>query len=178
MKGVVFTEFLEMVENQFGDDVCDQMIESSDLSNGGAYTSVGTYDYQEMIHMVVQLSKLTNIPVPELVEAYGRNLLNVFESKFNEFFVSPNSTFEFLKGIETVIHTEVRKLYPDAELPEFAVTESGNTLTLAYQSPRCLGDLALGLMKGVAAYYDEQIDIEMILENDEGSQVLFNLTRT
>ena len=47
MKGIVFTEFLEMVEAQFGLDTVDAIIENSDLPSRGAYTAVGT-DMEKM----------------------------------------------------------------------------------------------------------------------------------
>jgi hypothetical protein len=50
MKGMVFTEFLEMVEAKFSADMVDDIISDSDLPNGGAYTSVGTYDHSELVH--------------------------------------------------------------------------------------------------------------------------------
>ena len=36
MKGIVFTEFLEMVEEKYGYEVVDQIIEESKLPSGGA----------------------------------------------------------------------------------------------------------------------------------------------
>ena len=38
MKGVVFTEFLEMVEDIFSPDIADQIVEEADLPSGGVYT--------------------------------------------------------------------------------------------------------------------------------------------
>jgi PleD family two-component response regulator len=40
MKGIVFTEFLEMVENRFSEHTVDQLIEQVDLPSKGIYTSV------------------------------------------------------------------------------------------------------------------------------------------
>src|SRR5262245_35992633 len=52
MKGVVFTEFLEMVGAKFGEDMVDDVILACELPSGGAYTSVGTYDHQELFALV------------------------------------------------------------------------------------------------------------------------------
>jgi len=57
MKGMVFTEFLEMVEDQFGFTMADKIISEAELASGGVYTSVGTYHHQEMVALVVNLSK-------------------------------------------------------------------------------------------------------------------------
>ena len=37
MKGVVFTEFLEMVEQKFGMEMVNALIENNDLSSDGVY---------------------------------------------------------------------------------------------------------------------------------------------
>ena len=57
MKGMVFTEFLEMVEDKFSPEVADQIIEQANLRSGGIYTSVGTYDHGEMIELVSASAK-------------------------------------------------------------------------------------------------------------------------
>ena len=63
MKGMIFCEFLEMVEGSFGLAVMDEMVESSELPSGGIYTAVGTYDHQELITMVIRLSQITETPI-------------------------------------------------------------------------------------------------------------------
>ena len=56
MKGIIFTEFLDMVEAQFGLAVVDEIITNSKTLHQGIYTSVGTYDFNEMISLLVALS--------------------------------------------------------------------------------------------------------------------------
>jgi Haem-NO-binding len=56
MKGVVFTEFLEMVEDRFSPEMADRIIEGAELASGGVYTTVGTYDHGEMIQLGVAVS--------------------------------------------------------------------------------------------------------------------------
>jgi len=41
MKGIVFGEFMEMVEATFGDETVDMMVEQNNLASGGVYTAVG-----------------------------------------------------------------------------------------------------------------------------------------
>lgn len=47
MKGIIFTEFLEMVEDRFSPEIADRIIEASDLPSRGVYTAVGTYDHTD-----------------------------------------------------------------------------------------------------------------------------------
>ena len=41
MKGMVFIEFLELVEEKFGLEMVDNIIEQSNLESEGVYTLVG-----------------------------------------------------------------------------------------------------------------------------------------
>lgn len=59
MKGIVFTEFLELVEDKFGLEMVDKIISSSELESGGIYTSVGTYSFSEMLQLLQHLSDNT-----------------------------------------------------------------------------------------------------------------------
>ena len=177
MKGIVFTEFLEMAEDQFSVEIVEQMIEEVDLPSKGIYTSVGTYDYQEMITLVTHLSGLVGIPVPDLLKAFGQYLLKRFVAKFPQFFEGISSTLDFLPRVESFVHLEVKKLYPDAELPTFScLFPKPGQMEMTYQSKRNLPDLAEGLILGCAEHFGESLAIERtdVAENPPG--VIFMIT--
>jgi len=160
MKGVVFTEFLEMVEDKFSIEIADTIIDEAELSNDGAYTSVGTYDAGELVKLVVNLSRHTDIAIPDLLRVYGEHLFNRFYEMHPKFFENMSGTFEFLPMVDQYIHVEVKKLYPDAELPEFIVErKDDNVLVMRYRSARAFGDFAEGLIRGCISHFGEDIEI-------------------
>ena len=55
MKGIIFTEFFDLVEKTFGFDVAERLLDECDLPSGGAYTAVGTYDHSEILTLVGSL---------------------------------------------------------------------------------------------------------------------------
>ncbi len=183
MKGIVFTEFLEMVETAFGPDVADRVITGSNLPTGGVYTSVGTYDHAELVTMVVRLSALTAAPVPDLIRTFGEHLFGRFVTLFPRFFVGVTSAFDFLAAIESYIHPEVRKLYPDATLPRFEPVrftgpDLDRRMDLIYRSSRPFADLAEGLIRGCAAHFGQPLEIARVAESGPGGPgVRFVLTR-
>jgi hypothetical protein len=179
MRGIVFTEFLEMVEDRFSPEMVDDLIDSSDLPSGGVYTALGTYDHQEMLTLTGKLSEKTETPVPALLITFGEHLFGRFSVLYPHVFEGIGSVFEFLKKLDAYIHVEVRKLYPDAELPVFTYDDSvDGQLVMTYRSTRPLGDLAEGLMAGCIAHYDEKIDVEREnVPDDEQTCVRFTLTR-
>lgn len=179
MKGIVFTEFLEMVEDRFGLGMVDRVIEAAQLPGAGAYTAVGTYDHAELISLVKALSQATSTPVPALVQAFGRHLFPRFHQRYPALFAGVDSAFEFLRGVERYIHVEVRKLYPDAELPSFSYEDSPpGRLVMLYQSHRPFADLAEGLIQACIAHYGEPIRLEREdLESGTTNRTRFTLTR-
>jgi len=178
MKGMVFTEFLEMVEGQHGYELVDQIIEDCELDSEGIYTAVGTYPHSEMVQLIVALSQRSNIPVPDLLHTFGRYLFDTFLSKYPGFFKEADNAFDFFSSIQEYIHVEVLKLYPDAQLPEFrTILKEERQLHLVYESDRKMSTFALGLLEKGLEYYQEEADI--IVENleSDGSKVLFKIMK-
>ena len=171
MKGVVFTEFIDHAEAAFGEGVVDDVIEAADLPSGGAYTSVGTYDFQEMVSLVTGLSKATNVSAADLIHGFGVHLGGSFQDKFSMFFEQQDDLFDFLDSVEKHIHIEVQKLYPDAELPSLKMVDrAGDTATLRYRSMRCLEQLACGLIEASAGYFKAPIEITLSRGEDAVGQ--------
>ncbi len=161
MLGIVFTEFFDMVDDVFGDEMLDDIIDTAALPNDGAYTSVGRYDHEEILRLVAALSEKTGTPVPELVKVFGEHLFGRFVLGYPDFFSDVDSSIEFLMRIEDHIHVEVKKLYPDANLPTFDhASEAPNHLTLVYASERPFADLAEGLIQGCSKHFGERLELK------------------
>jgi len=177
MKGIVFTEFLEMTENTYSVDVAEEVIERSNLPGGGSYTAVGTYDYRELVQLVVQLSEVSAQPAPDLIYAFGKHLFARFVQVYPQMFVGVDSAFDFLTKVEDYIHVEVRKLYPDAELPHFeTLLPAAERLEMVYHSDRPFADLAHGLIAACVEHFGQPIEIrrESVL-GDRPNTVRFSL---
>ena len=176
MKGVVFTEFMEMVESAHGVDMVDDLIEATSPASGGAYTSAGTYDHKELVAMVKELGERTETLVPDLLAAFGRYLIPKFHASFPAFFEHPG-LFEFMASVHGYIHVEVRKLYPDAELPEVEFTDLGNGVgQVRYRSTRHLEEFGRGLIEGAAHHYRQGFSITQSRVDE--NTVLFEIRLT
>jgi hypothetical protein len=149
-----------MVEASFSPDIADLMIDSANLPSGGAYTAVGLYDHTEMLALVTELSRITEIAVPELVRTFGQYLLGRFVAGHGHFFENMNSAFDFLETVNNTVHTEVLKLYPDAQLPHFDTERNQDTMIMVYRSNRPFADLAEGLIMGTCDHFNESITLQ------------------
>jgi hypothetical protein len=180
MKGIVFREFIAMVEEHFSVEVADDIITSSALSSGGAYTSVGTYPHQEMVALVTRLSEITHRGIPDLLHHFGRHLFQRFLLIHPEFIKTQASAFELLQRLDGHVHVEVRKLYVDAELPAFDYEQiTDDEVYFDYRSSRKLADFAHGLIQGCVEHFGEPMAIERtdLPDEESGAHTRFLLKR-
>ncbi len=176
MKGIVFTEFLEMVDAVFSPEVSEAIIAECDLASNGAYTAVGTYDDGEILALVTALSKHTNVPVPALVKAFGKHLFQTFVRVHPDYFEAVDNTFDFLESVDGHIHVEVRKLDRDATVPSLSCSRPEDaTLVVDYRSERPLADLADGLIEASIEHFGDSISVERTNHDDTMQRASFVL---
>lgn len=174
MKGIVFTEFLELVESTFGLETVDEIIEKSDLPSKGAYTSIGTYAFSEMLALITNLSEKTKMSVNELLHVYGLHFFSVIQRDYPTILETYKGPMDLLSSVESHIHVEVRKIYPDAELPRFDITEkTESSITLIYYSSRSMYAFAQGLMEKAFEHYNQKASISYEKLKEDGSEVKF-----
>lgn len=174
MKGIIFTEFLDLVERKFGLEVVDAMISSANLKSGGVYTAVGTYSFSEMLQLLNYLSNTTKVSIDDLLLLYGEHFFSKIKEDYGELLSMYSEPIEMLSSIESHIHVEVQKIYPEAELPIFDVVEkSEDSLILVYKSSRAMHHFGLGLMNKTFEHFNATASIVLEKLNEEGTEVKF-----
>ncbi len=178
MKGIVFTEFLDLVEDKFGLEMVDKIINESQLDSEGVYTSVGTYKFSEMLQLLQHLSSNTNISIDDLLLVYAEHFFAVLAKSYPGLIDSYKDPIEMLASIENHIHIEVRKIYPDAELPTFQVLEkTENSLVMIYKSSRAMHHFGLGLMNKTFEHFNSTATIILEKIKEDGTEVKFIINK-
>jgi len=155
MKGLLFNELVEFAEDRFGGDVVERVEGAS-----APYGAVDSYPSEDLVALAVRLAGAGSERLDVLLRAFGERLFARFAALYPVFFVDADSTFEFLAQIDTTVHGEVQKLYPNAEFPRFnPVTEDADVMRLHYRSARPFADLAEGLLRGCIAHFGEHVEI-------------------
>lgn len=162
MKGIVFTEFVDWAESVHGLDIVDRVLVRAVPKSDAAYTATGSYDWREFAGIVQTLAAEVGVPMPELLCAYGRHLFGVLMARHPGFAESADCSLTLLERVESFIHPEVRKLWPDAELPHFRAARDGRRLVLSYTSARPFRDFARGLIEGCVAWFGEPGVVECV----------------
>jgi hypothetical protein len=169
MKGIVFNLLEEAVVRQYGEDTWDDLLEAAGLD--GAYTSLGSYPDQQLTDLVAAASAATGTDPQSIVRWFGREAMPALAAAYPGFFLPHRDIGSFLNALNEIIHPEVRKLYPGADVPTFGFsTAPDGTITMRYGSPRRLCAFAEGLIEGAATQFGQVVTIDQprcMLRGDE-----------
>lgn len=178
MKGLVFTTFFEFCESRYGADMLDDIIVVSNVRGGGAYTSVGTYPFEDMVALLTALVAASGKDLKSLLEDFGQFCFAKWVNYSPSHFANTN-LFEVLANIDHFHETEVRKLYPDAELPSFRIERrDSEVLYLRYYSCKPLADLAVGVINGASQHLADPVIISyQTVADRDAPYVRFTIAR-
>jgi hypothetical protein len=169
VKGIVFNLLEEAVSRRHGEHVWDDLLQTAGLD--GAYTSLGNYPDQHLTMLVRAAGAATGQPAQAIIRWFGREAIPALATAYPGFFGPHDDVRPFLYTLNDIIHPEVRKLYPGADVPTFGVsTADDGTITMRYGSPRQLCAFAEGLIDGAAAHFGQTVAIEQpdcMLRGDE-----------
>lgn len=153
----------------WGEEFWDTLLNEANLESEGVYTTVGTYDDEELFTLIGLVVEKQNISSKEAQFAFGKwifkELYNAAPPGAHDF----KDVFEFLHAVQNYIHVEVKKLNPDALLPEFDfLSESATTLSFHYQSPRKLCFFCEGIVYGLAEHTKQKVQVSQSECEHEG----------
>lgn len=85
----------------------------------------------------------------------GREALSRTSKRYPHFFAAHTSARSFILTLNDIIHPEVRKLYPGADVPDFTYELLPDSLVMHYRSQRKMCAFAHGMVEGAADYFGE-----------------------
>jgi hypothetical protein len=148
MKGVIFNIVEETVRAEHGEDAWDSLLDAAGLD--GAYTSLGTYPDQDMAALVTAACAALGVSQEDLLRHLGRQGFGRLAARNPDLMTEFSDSRSLLLGLNAVIHPEVRKVYPGADVPVFEVVSGeSDHISLSYRSKRGLCHFAEGLALGV-----------------------------
>lgn len=161
MKGIVFNLLEEVVTREHGAGTWDALLDAAELD--GAYTSLGSYPDEDAGKLVAAASTALGIAPGEVLRWFGRNAMPILASRYPPFFTTHKTVRPFLLSLNSIIHPEVRKIYPGADVPVFDFDDAPDgALLMGYASARKLCALAQGFVEGAAGHFGESIVFEHV----------------
>ncbi|MEO0974538.1 MAG: heme NO-binding domain-containing protein [Pseudomonadota bacterium] len=177
MRGLLFTEFMDFLEQRFDDVTVDKALEEANPASRGAYTTVDNYPAAELYRILACVASAQLVDADTLLVEYGRHLFKVFLRDHAAYFATIDGTITLMERVQDHIHVEVKKLHPDAKPPRFEVTGDQDTgWTVHYYSHRPLHAVAHGLMQAARTHFSEDIDIVRdVADGAQDLQAVFRL---
>lgn len=159
MKGIIFNLLEEIVLEEFGEETWLALIDDSGAS--GTYTSLGNYPDRELLGLVASAAKALNLSEGDVLRWYGERAFPKLAARYPSLVAGHASPDALLLSVNTLIHPEVRKLYPGAVCPhfDFGHAQEGTGTRLSYRSPRRLCSLVEGFLVGVAAHFETRVSV-------------------
>lgn len=177
MIGYIFNTLESVVKDELGEQVWDELLEQA--GSKGVYHSLGNYDDEEVIKLVVAAAEKLGKSPAEILRWFGEHAVDRFYEKWPEMFTRFEHMFEFVLSLNDIIHPQVKQLYPGAHVPYFkTISQTDNELTVEYTSSRKMCHLAEGLILGSAKQFKCAVEVTQprcVHDNDESCHLLIKI---
>lgn len=158
MKGMIFNLFEKFVSENFGQEAYEDIQKNAKLITKEPFVGPGKYpdeDFMELVRVACEKFKINPFDAQKTLGEYCfPELVKLTPHLAGQY----KNTRDFLIAVDRIIHVEVKKLYPDSELPEFDYENSQkDTLLIKYTSKKKLCFFMEGLIHGCAKYFSETV---------------------
>jgi hypothetical protein len=166
MKGVIGLCLSKMMIEKFGQDKWHKALVKTGLSENTHFLATDDFDDSIVMKLINSVCEVLNISLNQAADAFGDYWVNCFAPEiYSAYYTNIKSAKDFLLNMDKV-HMLTTKKIPNARPPRFEYEwKDDKTLIMKYKSSRKLIDFMIGLVKGVANYFKENIQITK-LSND------------
>jgi hypothetical protein len=159
MHGIIFGELKKLVDVRLGGDTWRGLLKESGLE-AKVYMPVTEYPDDDAVRIIGALSRHTGKSTREVFEEFGEFIAPDLMALYRHMIKPEWRTLELLENTENTIHRVVRIRNPGARPPELKCTRDGDEVLITYTSARRMCGVAVGIVRGLARHYDENITIQ------------------
>jgi hypothetical protein len=173
VKGILFNVIEDVVTEAMSADAWDDVVDASGVD--GSYTSLATYPDTDLDAIVAAVADAADLSPDATLALAGRLGFKHLARRNPHILDGIDGWQQLVASLDDIIHPEVRKIYPGAEVPGFATTPVDGGLRVTYTSRRKLCRLAEGLILGGGEWYrrELQIEHERCVHSGDDSCVMF-----
>lgn len=166
MKGVIIMSIKEMTEKNYGKDKWLEALYASGQKEEPYLTVSSDIDDIFFQKLVKSISIAVERPLSEILDAFGDFWINTYSQRiYKPYYDQCKTAAEFLLNMD-IVHDNVTRRIQDARPPQFTYEWKGEkTLLMTYKSERGMIDYMVGLIKGVGRYYQENLYVEKLSED-------------
>ncbi len=176
--GSIFFLLKKYVKYSYSEEMWLQLNREANIDES-KYEITKNYPISDILAIIARASVHTGYTGNELQEMFGQYLVPDLFKLYGSYLSPAWKTFDVLENTERVMHGAVRKLNSTATPPILNVMKvNNNVLIIDYFSERKMSCLALGIIKGIAKYYNETDTIKVFAMTDaEAERVQIKVER-
>ena len=178
MHGTILTLLKRYVQTQYDHSTWVRLVELAGLESGD-FDHKQVYPDGLVYALVGRAAEMTGIPAGELHEKFGEYLVPDLMYMYQKLVRPEWRTLDMLEHTEHTMHAKVRQEHAQHAPPVLRVQRlNENEALIDYVSPRRMGGLAVGIVRGLAAYFDEADRIDVLPTTSEnGERVQIHVRR-
>lgn len=178
MHGTILTLLKRYVQIQYDHSTWVRLMELSGLEDV-VFDHKTVYPDEHIYALVGRAAEMTGLSAGELHEKFGEYLVPDLMYMYQKLLKPEWKTLDMLEHTELTMHKQVRREHTENSPPVLEVSRLGpDESMIDYVSPRRMSGLAVGIVRGLASYYDEteRIDV-MPTTSDDGERVRIHVRR-
>ncbi|WP_434297760.1 heme NO-binding domain-containing protein [Clostridium sporogenes] len=165
MKGTVVATWVKTCRKLYGEEAVDQAMNAVGWQ-GKIFSPMENVEDIKVKDMINKIANNVNRDVKTLWGQIGQDNLKAFNNDYPAFFEHEN-LYSFLKSMFDV-HIVMTKKFPGAKPPLLTIEPiSEKQAIFSYSSKRGMFDYFLGLLKGSAEHFKENIKVDEIERRDD-----------
>ncbi|WP_434304071.1 heme NO-binding domain-containing protein [Clostridium botulinum] len=165
MKGTVVATWVKTCRKLYGEEAVDQAMSAVGWQ-GKIFSPMENVEDIKVKDMINKIANNVNRDVKTLWGQIGQDNLKAFNNDYPAFFEHEN-LYSFLKSMFDV-HVVMTKKFPGAKPPLLTIEPiSEKQAIFSYSSKRGMFDYFLGLLKGSAEHFKENIKVDEIERRDD-----------
>lgn len=155
MHGSIFVLLKRFIESTYNYSTWINLLETAGITQH-AYDMHNMYPTRDLQAIMQTAATHSGVHVNELLEQFGEFLVPDLLLVFKKYVQPEWRTYEMLLFTEASMHGAVREADDRTNPPLLLVTKKGNRqLIVDYHSKRKMAGMAVGIIKGIARYYNE-----------------------
>ncbi|MFO0604399.1 MAG: heme NO-binding domain-containing protein [Polyangiales bacterium] len=162
MKGTIAKCLEEMVRTTHGDDKWRAVLETAGMKTSRVFMTTEDVPDGEVLGLIGATSKVLGVSNEQTMEAFGDHWSTKYApSIYGVYFDKATNARDFLLSLHEV-HQRMTRTVKNAAPPNFTYDASNpKRLVMKYGSARGLVALMPGLVRGVAKYYKERVNVAL-----------------
>lgn len=176
MYGLVNKAVRDLVCSNYGEDTWQEIVARAGLDID-SFVRMESYDDAITYKLVAAASERLQLTPAQVLHAFGVHWTKytVVQGYGDLITAAGHTVAEFLENLDN-LHTRVQLTFPELRPPSFRVERDDDGLLLHYMSEReGLAPMVVGLLEGLGAHFDEEVDVTQVQQREQHGHDVFRL---